>query len=69
MDMKNFLKVAILLIAIGTYSCTDKKKEEEETKAAVEKIEAVEAEIDQAVENVEQKSEELEASLEALDSI
>lgn len=67
--MKTIIKLFILLLFFGALSCTDKKKEAEETKIAVEKIEEVESELEQISEEVESKVEELEESLEDLDSI
>ncbi|AXT55793.1 hypothetical protein J8L88_21160 [Aquimarina sp. MMG015] len=67
--MKNIFKLFTLLLFVGVISCTDKKKEEEETKAAVEKIEAVESELESVTEEVTKKADELEDSLKDLDSI
>ncbi|SEM27013.1 hypothetical protein SAMN04487910_4601 [Aquimarina amphilecti] len=67
--MKNIFKLLTLLLFVGVISCTDKKKEEEETKAAVEKIEAVESELENVTEEVTKKADELEDSLKDLDSI
>ena len=67
--MKTLTKFFAIALVFGLLSCTDKKKEEAETKAAVEKIEAVEAEIDKAAEEVETKAKELEESLGDLDDI
>ncbi|WP_299189824.1 hypothetical protein [uncultured Aquimarina sp.] len=67
--MKTTIKLFVLLFFTGMISCTDKKKEEEETKAAVEKIEAVESELENVTEEVTKKADELEDSLKDLDSI
>ena len=67
--MKRAMKLFTLLFLIGIISCTDKKKEEEETKAAIEQIETVESELEKVSEEVNQKVEELEDSLKDLDSI
>ncbi|WP_025739482.1 hypothetical protein [Aquimarina pacifica] len=67
--MKICIKLIFLLFLIGITSCKDLKKEEEETKVIVEKIEAIETELDQISEDVDAKVKELEASLEDLDSI
>ncbi|GGG31725.1 hypothetical protein GCM10011344_35830 [Dokdonia pacifica] len=64
--LTNFLIIALL---IGIFSCTNKKKEKAETKAAVEQIEAVESEIENVSKEIESKAEELEDSLKELDDI
>ncbi len=67
--MKTLTYFLIIVFTIGLSSCTDKKKEEAETKAAVEKIEAVENEIENVSKEIETKSKELDESLNELDNI
>ena len=69
------MKVLSNLIIVGTLlatitSCKDTKKIEEEAAAAtIEKVEAVEAELETVVKDIEEKAEELDSSLDALDDI
>ncbi len=67
--MKLILKLFVLLFLVGQISCKDTKKEEAETQAALEEIEAVETTLDEASEELDQDLEELEDALEELDSI
>ncbi|WP_299767728.1 hypothetical protein [uncultured Dokdonia sp.] len=67
--MKKLTHFLIIALSIGVFSCTNKKKEEAETKAAVEQIEAVESEIENVSKEIESKARELEDSLEELDGI
>ncbi|WP_299886367.1 hypothetical protein [uncultured Lacinutrix sp.] len=50
-------------------SCRDTKKEEVETKAAVEQIESIEAETEDIIESVEENAQELKKELNELDNI
>ncbi len=69
--MKNVIKFCVVISILAfTSSCRDTNKEEEaETNAAIEKIEAVEAEAKEISEKIETEAEELEESLKELDSI
>lgn len=67
--MGTYMKLLVLVFFIGIVSCTDKKKEEAETKVALEKIEAVETELDEITEDIDKKAEELEDVLKDLDDI
>lgn len=67
--MKLLLKLFVLLFLVGQISCKDTTKEEAETQAALEEIEAVETTLDEASEELDQDLEELEDALEELDSI
>lgn len=67
--MNSYIKIVTLVMSISFFSCTDKRKEEEKTKAAIEKIETIENELDQISEEIDTKSKELEDSLKELDSI
>jgi uncharacterized membrane protein YjjP (DUF1212 family) len=67
--MKLLLKTIVIVSVLGIISCRDTKKEEEETEAKLEQIEAVEAEVDEMSEDIEAKEVELEEALKELDSI
>ncbi len=68
--MKNVIKFCVVISILAfTSSCRDTNKEEAETNAAIEKIEAVEAEAKEISEKIETEAEELEESLKELDSI
>ncbi|MFC5046702.1 hypothetical protein ACFSTE_10230 [Aquimarina hainanensis] len=67
--MKLFIKLSLIVILIGLISCADKKKEEQETKAAIEKVEAIEKELNEVSNDILSKTEELENVLKDLDSI
>jgi HAMP domain-containing protein len=67
--MKLILKFFVLLFLVGQISCKDTKKEDSETQAALEEIEAVETTINEASQELDQDLEELEDALEELDSI
>ncbi len=67
--MKTFLKLVILLFLVGNVSCKDTKKEDAETKAALEEIESIESTIEEASEDLNEDLIELEEALRELDSI
>ena len=66
--MKLLLKICVLVFIISLTSCRD-TKEEEEAKANVEQIEAVEAEVEEISSDLEENANELEEALKELDSI
>ncbi len=61
----NFL---LFILLLGIFSCADKKKEEE-TKAAIQKIEAVENELHEVSKEIDVKTKDLEDSLKDLEGI
>ena len=67
--MKKVSALIIGVLLVGLMSCRDTKKEQEQLDANLDKIEAVEQDIDHTVEEVEQKAEEVEAALIELDSL
>ena len=67
--MKTVLKLMMVCLIIGTVSCRDTKKEDAETEAAVEQIEAIEMEAEEISEEIDQEAKELEKELEELDKI
>lgn len=67
--MKSLLKFFVVLFLVGQISCKDTNKEEAETEAALEEIEAVETTLDEASQELDQDLDELEDALEELDSI
>ena len=67
--MRTLTKLFLVFLLIGFISCTDKKKEAEETEVMVQEIESVESEIEQIETEVEQDAKELEVALKELDSI
>ena len=67
--MKKVSALIIGVLLVGLMSCRDTKKEQEQLDANLDKIEAVEQDIDDTVEEVEQKAEEVEAALIELDSL
>ncbi len=67
--MKLLLKLFVVLFLVGQISCKDTTKEEAETQAALDEIEAVETTLDQISQEMDQDLEELEEALEELDSI
>ncbi len=67
--MKTVIKLLIVFLVIGVVSCRDTKKEETETKTAVEQIEAIETEAEAISKEIEKEVEELENDLKELDNI
>ncbi|GHC62782.1 hypothetical protein [Ulvibacter litoralis] len=67
--MKIFLKIGIVFAVVLLASCRDTKKEDAETKAVLEQIEAVEAEVEKINESLKENENELDAALQELDSI
>ncbi len=67
--MKIIMKLTLVLFLIGFVSCRDTKAEEEANKAAIEKIEAVESEVEEISQKIETEAREVEESLKVLDSI
>ena len=67
--MKTLMKCLVALSLIVIVSCRDSKKEEEETKAAVEKIDKIEAEVEELTEDINMKEKDLEEALKELDSL
>jgi exosome complex RNA-binding protein Rrp4 len=67
--MKTVFKVLMVCLLVGVFSCRDTKKEEAETNAAVEQIEAIEAEADHISKEIDREAEELENELKELDKI
>ncbi|XLS27962.1 hypothetical protein ACJD0Z_12220 [Flavobacteriaceae bacterium M23B6Z8] len=67
--MKKLTLLMLSLVFMGLFSCRDNKKEQEQLDATLDKIEAVESEVDETIEAVEQKTEEVESALEELDSL
>ena len=67
--MKKLSMLAFSVVCMGIISCGDSKKEQEELETTLDKIEAVEQEIDQTTEALDQKAEEVESALIELDSI
>lgn len=67
--MKLASKLIIAMSFLAIIACKDSKKEEEAAASAIEKVEAVEAELDAVTKELEQKAEELDNSLNALDDI
>ena len=63
------MKCLVALSLIVIVSCRDSKKEEEETKAAVEKIDKIEAEVEELTEDINMKEKDLEEALKELDSL
>jgi hypothetical protein len=67
--MKTLIKVFTLFFALAIMvSCTDTKKEEEETKVIVEEIESVEKELNEISEELEQDTKALEDALNDLEN-
>ena len=54
---------------MGLASCRDTKKEQEDLDKTLDKIEAVEQEVDNTIEEVGRKAEEAESVLKELDSL
>jgi hypothetical protein len=67
--MKTLSKLCILILLVGITSCRDTKKEEAETEAIVNEIEAIEAEAAQTVDEIDAEAEALEEAMKELDSI
>ena len=67
--MKTVFKLIMVCLLIGVFSCRDTKKEEAETNAAVEQIEAIETEAEDISKEIEKEAEELENDLKELDNI
>lgn len=67
--MKTVLKLLMVCLLIGVFSCRDTKNEEAETKAAVEQIETIETEAEEISKEIEKEAEELEKDLKELDNI
>ena len=67
--MKILMKIVMVLFLVGVVSCRDTKAEEEATKAAIEKIEAVENEAEEISKKINEEAIEVEESLKELDSI
>lgn len=67
--MKLFLKIGIVFIVLVLASCRDTKQEEAQTEAALEQIEAVEAEVKKMDASLKENENELDAALQELDSI
>lgn len=66
--MKTIFKLALVCMLFAVTSCKDTKQEEAETEAAVEQIEAIEAETEEIMESVEENAEELKEELNELDT-
>lgn len=66
--MKVLIKFFVVVMILGLASCRDTKKEEAEAEN-VEKLEAVNAEVEQVTEELEDEAAELEEALKELDSI
>lgn len=67
--MKLLVKIFIIVLVVGFVSCRDTKKEEEEANAAIEQVEAVEAEVKEINADLEKGEDELKDALKELDSI
>ncbi|NER17506.1 DUF4348 domain-containing protein [Spongiivirga citrea] len=67
--MKIISKLLVILLVFSLTSCVDKKKEEAEVKAAVEKVDSLESEVQKLGKEIDTKTKELEDSLQELDSI
>jgi len=67
--MKFVLKIVLVVLMIGFVSCRDTKKEEEEANAAIEQIEATEAEVEAISADLKENEKELNEALKDLDSI
>ena len=61
--------LGLTILFIGISSCRDTKKEQQELDATLDKIKAVEQEVDQTNQELDQKAEEVEAALSELDSL
>lgn len=57
------------IFCMTVISCGDTKKEEEELEATLDKIEAVEQDIDETTEKLKQKADEVESALNELDNL
>jgi len=67
--MKKITTVLLVILFLGTLSCRDTKKEEAETKANIEKIEAIEKEAEDISTEIEKEADALEKELEELENI
>ncbi len=66
--MNQIIKIFIVLLVFGFISCRD-TKEDEETKAAIEKIETIEKETEEISKEIEKESKEIEKELNNLDNL
>ncbi len=67
--MKKLSMFLLPMFCMAIISCGDTKKEEKELEVKLDKIEAVEQEIDQTTEELNQKAEEVASALSELDSL
>jgi len=67
--MRIITRIVMVFFLIGIISCRDTKEEEAATKAAMEKIEAVENEAEEIANKINEEASEVEESLKELDSI
>ena len=66
--MKVLIKLLVVVMIFGLASCRDTKKEEAEAENA-QKLEAVDAEVQELTDELDDEAAELEKALEELDSI
>lgn len=67
--MKKLSMLVFSIFCIGFMSCRDNKQEQKQLDNTLDKIEAVEQEMDETTEEINQKSEDAKAALSELDSI
>lgn len=67
--MKKLCMFLLPVFCMSVISCGDTKKEEKELEATLDKIEAVEQEIDETSEALKQKADEVESALNELDNL
>ena len=67
--MKKLSMFLLSVFCMTIISCGDTEKEEKELEVTLDKIEAVEQEIDDTTEALEQKAEEVESALSELDNL
>lgn len=67
--MKKLCKFLLPVFCLAVISCGDSKKEEKELEATLDKIEAVEQEVNDTTDELNQKAEEVESALNELDNL
>ncbi len=67
--MKKLSTLVLAVLFIGLCSCRDSAQEQKDLDANLDKIEAVEQEVDETTQDVEQKAEEVESALNDLDNL
>ncbi|MBJ6369382.1 hypothetical protein [Snuella sedimenti] len=67
--MNLITRVLLVFLLLAFIACRDAKKEEEETKAALSKIENIESQVNDISEEVDTQANEMESALKELDSI